>query len=132
MPSQLDLDLERAFERHYAPGGLLETKPVRVERFGVEMPMLVQAPPALPQYLAYFSMQNAEKEFLVDGDVRLTFAQAYAAAREAVACDQPAHCLARSTTYRRYHMVSRFVIDILRGVQTQPVEAIFFDPVRGI
>ena len=83
MPSQLDLDLERAFERHYAPGGLLETKLVPVERFGVEMPMLVQAPPALPQYLAYFSMQNAEKEFLVDGEVRLTFAQAYAAAREA-------------------------------------------------
>ena len=83
MPSQLDLDLERAFERHYAPGGLLETRPVLVERFGVEMPMLVQAPPALPQYLAYFSMQNAEKEFLVDGEVRLTFAEAYAAAREA-------------------------------------------------
>ena len=83
MPTQLDLDLERAFERHYAPGGLLETKLVPVERFGVEMPMLVQAPPALPQYLAYFSMQNAEKEFLVDGEVRLTFAQTYAAAREA-------------------------------------------------
>ena len=83
MPSQLDLDLERAFERHYAPGGLLETRPVRVERFGVEMPMLVQSPPALPQYLAYFSMQNADKEFVVDGEVRLTFGKAYAAAREA-------------------------------------------------
>ncbi|MCA1660887.1 MAG: acyl--CoA ligase [Novosphingobium sp.] len=83
MPSQLDLDLERAFARHCVPGGLLETQPVRVERFGVEMPMLVQSPPALPQYLAYFSMTNADKEFVVDGEFRLTFAQAYAAAREA-------------------------------------------------
>jgi acyl-CoA synthetase (AMP-forming)/AMP-acid ligase II len=83
MPSQLDLDLERAFERHYAAGGLLQTAPFHVARFGVDMPVLVQSPPALPQYLAYFSMQHAEKEFLVDGDVRLTFGEVYAAAREA-------------------------------------------------
>jgi acyl-CoA synthetase (AMP-forming)/AMP-acid ligase II len=83
MPSQLDLDLERAFEKHYAPGGLLQTAPFHVQRFGVDMPVLVQSPPALPQYLAYFSMQNAEKEFLVDGDIRLTFGEAYAAARAA-------------------------------------------------
>ena len=83
MPSQLDLDLERAFERHYGPGGLLETRPVRVERFGVEMPALVQSPPALPQYLAHFSAQHADKEFIVDGEVRLTFGEAYAAARAA-------------------------------------------------
>ena len=83
MPSQLDLDLERAFERHSAPGGLLETAPFRVARFGVDMPMLVQSPPALPQYLAHFSAANADKAFLVDGDIRLTFGEAYAAAREA-------------------------------------------------
>ena len=83
MPSQLDLDLERAFERHYAPGGLLQTAPFHVARFGVDMPLLVQAPPALPQYLAHFSAANADKEFIVDGPLRLTFAQAYAAAREA-------------------------------------------------
>ena len=83
MPSQLDLDLERVFERHSGPGGLLETAPVEVERFGVAMPLLVQAPPALPQFFAYFCATNGEKEFIVDGEVRLTFAQAYAAAREA-------------------------------------------------
>jgi len=83
MPTQLDLDLERAFERHYVPGGLLETAKVRVDRFGVDMPYLVQSPPALPQYLAHFSATNADKEFIVDGAVRLTFAEAYAAAREA-------------------------------------------------
>ena len=60
MPSQLDLDLERAFERHYAPGGLLETASVRVERFGVEMPYLVQSPPALPQYLAHHGTADPE------------------------------------------------------------------------
>ena len=83
MPSQLDLDLERAFERHYTPGGLLETAPFHVARFGVDLPLLVQSPPALPQYLAHFSAANAAKEFIVDGPLRLTFAQAYAAAREA-------------------------------------------------
>ena len=83
MPSQLDLDLERAFERHYTAGGLLETAPFHVARFGVDMPLLVQSPPALPQYLAHFSAANADKEFIVDGPLRLTFAQAYAAAREA-------------------------------------------------
>ncbi|MDP3676806.1 MAG: class I adenylate-forming enzyme family protein [Novosphingobium sp.] len=83
MPTQLDLDLERAFQRHYAPGGLLETAPLHVARFGVDMPMLVQSPQALPQYFAYFSVVNAEKEFIVDGAVRLTFAQAYAAAKQA-------------------------------------------------
>jgi acyl-CoA synthetase (AMP-forming)/AMP-acid ligase II len=83
MPTQLDIDLERAFERHTGAGGLLETAPVHVARFGVDMPLLVQAPPALPQYLAYFCAANAEKEFIVDGAIRLTFAQAYAAAKEA-------------------------------------------------
>ena len=83
MPSQLDLDLERAFERHYAAGGLLETAPFHVARFGIDLPLLVQSPPALPQYLAHFSAANAAKEFIVDGPLRLTFAQAYAAAKEA-------------------------------------------------
>jgi acyl-CoA synthetase (AMP-forming)/AMP-acid ligase II len=83
MPSQLDLDLERAFERHYAPGGLLETAPFHVARFGVDMPALVQSPPALPQYLEHFSAAHSDKEFIVDGDTRLTFGEAYAAAREA-------------------------------------------------
>ncbi|HUQ12906.1 MAG TPA: class I adenylate-forming enzyme family protein [Novosphingobium sp.] len=81
MPSQLDLDLERAFERHYAPGGLLETAPFRVERFGVEMPVLVQSPPSLPPYFEHFSAVNADKEFIVDGAIRLTFDEAYGAAR---------------------------------------------------
>ena len=83
MPSQLDLDLERAFERHSGPGGLLETAPFAVARFRVEMPVLVQSPPALPQFFAYFCAVNGAKEFIVDGAVRMTFAQAYAAAREA-------------------------------------------------
>ena len=83
MPSQLDIDLERAFERHSTPGGLLETAPFHVARFGVDMPLLIQSPPALPQYLAHFSAANADKEFIVDGPLRLTFAEAYAAAKEA-------------------------------------------------
>ena len=77
MPSQLDLDLERAFERHYVPGGLLQTVPVHIARFGVDMPALAQSPPALPQYLAHFCAANADKEFIVDGPLRLKIGRAH-------------------------------------------------------
>ncbi|MET0251621.1 MAG: class I adenylate-forming enzyme family protein [Novosphingobium sp.] len=83
MLSYLDLDLQRAFAALMAPGAMLEVAPVPVERFGVSLPMLVRAPPALPPYFAHFCAQHGDATFLVDGEVRLSFAQAYAAARAA-------------------------------------------------
>ncbi|HEY6964567.1 MAG TPA: class I adenylate-forming enzyme family protein, partial [Erythrobacter sp.] len=49
-------------------------------RDGVEMPVFVGAPPTLAHYFAHFANQNKDLPFLVDGDIRLTFGEAYAAA----------------------------------------------------
>ncbi len=83
MPSELDQALASAFAGLSAPGGLLETGMVRDERFGIELLVLLRAPPTLPAYFAQFCAQHGDAEFLVDGDVRLSFAETYAAARVA-------------------------------------------------
>jgi acyl-CoA synthetase (AMP-forming)/AMP-acid ligase II len=48
--------------------------------YGVDLPMIATAPPALPHYFAYFCMQHGDTPFIVDGEERLSFAQTYAAA----------------------------------------------------
>jgi len=53
---------------------------VPFERDGVTMPAFAMAPPTLAHFLAHFSNQNKDVPFLVDGDVRMTFGEAYAAA----------------------------------------------------
>jgi len=80
MASELDTALNDVVTRLTAPGGMLETVPY--ERFGRELPMLKNAPPTLPALFAHFCAQHGEAEFLVDGDIRTTFAGAYEAARE--------------------------------------------------
>jgi acyl-CoA synthetase (AMP-forming)/AMP-acid ligase II len=52
-----------------------------VEKFGVQLPMLAKAPGNMADYLAFFCATHADKEFLVDGDIRLSFGETYAAAR---------------------------------------------------
>jgi acyl-CoA synthetase (AMP-forming)/AMP-acid ligase II len=52
-----------------------------VEKFGVQLPMLAKAPGNMADYLAFFCATHADKEFLVDGDIRLSFRETYAAAR---------------------------------------------------
>ncbi|MBS0481838.1 MAG: acyl--CoA ligase [Proteobacteria bacterium] len=79
MASELDTALNSVIDRLIAPGAPLET--VEFERFGRTLPMLKHAPPALPHYFAHFSAAQGDKVFLVEGDVRMTFAQTYAAAR---------------------------------------------------
>jgi acyl-CoA synthetase (AMP-forming)/AMP-acid ligase II len=79
MRSELDTALEDVVTRLTAPGQMLETVPF--ERFGHQLPMLKNAPPTLPALFEMFCAQHGEAEFLVDGDIRLTFAQTYAAAR---------------------------------------------------
>jgi acyl-CoA synthetase (AMP-forming)/AMP-acid ligase II len=78
MPTQLDNALEAIITGLTAPGQLFATVPF--ERDGVEMPVFAAAPPTLAHYLAHFCNQNKDIPFLVDGDVRLTFGEAYAAA----------------------------------------------------
>ena len=78
MPSQLDLDIQRITGQVTAPGQMFETIPI--ERRGVTMPSFKNAPPSLAHYFAHFCNQHADTLFIVDGDLRLTFGQLYAAA----------------------------------------------------
>ncbi|HEX4847415.1 MAG TPA: class I adenylate-forming enzyme family protein, partial [Novosphingobium sp.] len=79
MASELDNALKSVLERLTAPGGPLETVPI--ERFGRTLPMLKFAPPTLRDYFDLFCAQHGSAVFLVDGDIRMTFAEVHAAAR---------------------------------------------------
>ncbi len=78
MPTELDNAISRITAAVTAPGQMFET--TIVERRGVEMPAFKNAPPSLAHYLAHFSQQHRDTLFLVDGDLRLTFGEVYAAA----------------------------------------------------
>ncbi len=81
MKTELDLALARAMDGLVAQGGMLQLSSHR--QFDRELPMIAVAPPSLAGYFAYFCHMHGDKEFLVDDGVRLSFAQTYAAAREA-------------------------------------------------
>ena len=79
MPSQLDLAIDATINRLMTNDGPLTV--TYVEKFGVQLPMLAKAPGNMADYLAFFCATHADKEFLVDGDIRLSFGETYAAAR---------------------------------------------------
>lgn len=79
MRTELDNALDEVVARLTTPGAMLETVPF--ERFGRQLPMLKNAPPTLPVMFEMFCAQHGDAEFLVDGEIRMTFAQTYAAAR---------------------------------------------------
>ncbi len=79
MPSELDNALNSVANRLSVAGGPLET--ISFERFGTTLPMLRLAPATLPDYMAMFCTQHGTAEFIIDGELRLTFAQTHAAAR---------------------------------------------------
>jgi long-chain acyl-CoA synthetase len=79
MPTELDMAINATIQRLMSNNGPLAV--TSVEKFGVQMPMIAQAPANLADYIAYFCSVNADKEFLIDGECRLTFAECYAAAR---------------------------------------------------
>jgi acyl-CoA synthetase (AMP-forming)/AMP-acid ligase II len=78
MPTQLDNALEAIMTALTAEGQPFVTAPF--ERDGIAMPAFAAAPPTLAHYIAHFANQNKDVPFLVDGAVRLTFGEAYAAA----------------------------------------------------
>jgi acyl-CoA synthetase (AMP-forming)/AMP-acid ligase II len=78
MPTQLDIALDTIVDALTAPGQPFVTAPF--ERGGITMPAFAGAPPSLAHYFAHFANQNKDLPFLVDGAVRLTFGEAYAAA----------------------------------------------------
>lgn len=79
MPTELDQAIDATIARLMDNDGPLTI--TYVEKFGVQMPMLAKAPGNVADYLAFFCATHGDKEFLVDGDCRYTFAETYAAAR---------------------------------------------------
>jgi long-chain acyl-CoA synthetase len=80
MPTELDMAINATISRLMADNGPLSVK--YVEKFGVQLPMLANAPENLADYCAFFCAAHKDKEFIVDGDIRLTFGEFFAAARE--------------------------------------------------
>lgn len=78
MPTALDTALDAITAALTAPGQPFATVPF--VRDGVEMPAFAAAPPSLAHYFAHFCNENKDIPFLVDGEVRLTFGETYAAA----------------------------------------------------
>ncbi len=93
MKSELDLALSRAIDGLTAPGGMLALGSHR--RFDRDLPMIATAPPSLAHYFGHFCALYADRTFLVDDGVRLTFAQVHAAARDAAAGLIARHGVAR-------------------------------------
>lgn len=79
MPSQLDLAIDATINRFMANDGPLAV--TYAEKNGVQMPVFAKAPGNMADYFAFFCATHADKEFLVDGDIRLSFAETYGAAR---------------------------------------------------
>jgi acyl-CoA synthetase (AMP-forming)/AMP-acid ligase II len=78
MPTQLDTALETIIGELTKEGMPFATVPF--ERDGVTMPAFAVAPPTLAHYFAHFCNQHKDVPFLVDGNVRMTFGEAYGAA----------------------------------------------------
>jgi acyl-CoA synthetase (AMP-forming)/AMP-acid ligase II len=93
MATELDQMMDEAIQALTGEGGMLPL--THFEKYGQQLPMIASAPPALSHFFAYFCMQHADTEFLVDGDTRLTFGQSYAAARHVAAALIAGHGIAK-------------------------------------
>lgn len=93
MPSALDLRLEAAYGLITGPGGPIQVG--TVERYGRELPFIVNAPTNLADYVAFFCAQHGDATFLVEGDERLSFREVYAAARKVAAALVDGHGVQR-------------------------------------
>jgi long-chain acyl-CoA synthetase len=81
MPSVLDDRIKGVTDQLTGPGGPM---PLTMHRqYGVDVPMIAVAPPALTHYFAHFCAEHAKECFIVDGGERLTYAEVYTAARAA-------------------------------------------------
>ena len=80
MPSMLDTRMDAVTARLTGPDGAMPVSTVEIG--GVTLPFITAAPPALSHYFAYFCALHGDKEFLVDGEERLSFAQVYVAANQ--------------------------------------------------
>jgi len=93
MPTELDKTLDAIMDTLTAPGAPAETVPVN--RGGTDMPMLKNAPPSLVHYFAHYCTAHGDADFIIDGDLRITFAEALDAARHVAAGLITEHGVAR-------------------------------------
>ena len=77
MPTQLDMALENIIGELTKEGQPFFTVPF--EREGTTMPAFAVAPPTLAHYFAHFCNEHKDVPFIVDGEIRITFGEAYAA-----------------------------------------------------
>jgi len=83
MATELDRALNSIMDALVQPGQPFETVPY--EQFGHQLSAFKNAPPSLAHYFAHYCNEHADLTFLVDGDMRLTFAETYTAARAVAA-----------------------------------------------
>ncbi|MCW1429028.1 class I adenylate-forming enzyme family protein [Novosphingobium sp. JCM 18896] len=83
MPSELDQRLTAKTARVTASGTPFETG--FLDRGGSRLPVFARAPETLTELFARSCAEHAETEFLVDGDVRLTYAETHALAQRVAA-----------------------------------------------
>jgi acyl-CoA synthetase (AMP-forming)/AMP-acid ligase II len=79
MFTALDVAIDATVKRLMSDNGPLSV--TQVEKYGVKMPMFINAPANLADFYTQFCALHADKEFVVDGDRRLTFGECYTAAR---------------------------------------------------
>ncbi|WP_298335435.1 class I adenylate-forming enzyme family protein [uncultured Erythrobacter sp.] len=78
MATELDNALEAIIGELTKEGQPFHTTPF--ERDGTSMPNFTVSPPSLAHYFAHFCNEHKDVPFIVDGELRLTFGQAYQAA----------------------------------------------------
>lgn len=80
MPSELDRAFNSIMDALTAPGAPLETE--MLARGNHAVPVLKNAPVTLRDFFAHYCAQHGDLPFLVDGDLRLSFAEVHALAEQ--------------------------------------------------
>ena len=78
MATELDNALEAIITELTKEGQPFHTS--AMDRKGTQMPHFTVAPPTLAHYFAHYCNEHKDVPFIVDGDIRLTFGETYAAA----------------------------------------------------
>ncbi len=78
MRTELDLAMDSTMAAMTGEGAPLALG--SVEKFGVALPVIAAAPPALSYYFAHYCAEHRDTVFLVSGEERLTFGAVHAAA----------------------------------------------------
>ncbi len=81
MPSALDLRIDKSIANQSVSGGPLPLGEYTLP-CGVAVPVIAAAPPTLIGYFAHFCAQHGDADFIVDGEERISFTQAFAHATD--------------------------------------------------